>query len=237
MFDVLVESKPQKRGRGGIFGTGVGSVVFHGLLIYAGIILTAGAAEVMQEAPPETTLVYLEEPKEQPEEEKPPEPVVASLNPPPKGFQVLAAPIDIPKEIPPINLEQRFDPRDYTGVGVEGGIFSGVEGGTGPVDLTQVFAEAVVDETPERISCPLAEYPRMLQQAGVEGAVTLQFVVGTDGKVERGSVDVVRSDHTAFTAAARDMVNRCLFRPGRVRGQAVRVLVHMPINFTLQRRP
>lgn len=235
MFDVLVESKPQKRSRKDVLFTGFGSMVLHGLILGAGIAATAGAAHQMAEAPQETTMVYMEEPKETPEEE-PPEPVVASLNPPPKGFQVLAAPVDIPKEIPPINMEQRFDPRDYTGIGVEGGIFSGVEGGTGPVDLSQVFAEAVVDEVPERISCPPPEYPRMLQQANIEGGVMLQFVVSSEGKVERGTVDIMGSDHKAFEGPARDMVRRCLFRPGRVRGQAVRVLVQMPINFVLQQR-
>lgn len=230
MFDMLPESRPSRRSKKGALFTGFGSVVFHAALIAAGIVVTAGAAEQVFEAQGETTMVYLEEPTE---EEEPPEPVVASLNPPPKGFQTLAAPIDVPTEIPPINLEQRFDPRDYTGVGVEGGIFSGVEGGTGPVDLSQVFAEAVVDETPEKISCPPTEYPRMLQQANIEGSVTLQFIVSVEGRVERGSIDIVRSDHKAFESPAREMINRCLFRPGRVRGQAVRVLVHMPVNFHL----
>lgn len=234
MFDNLVESAPKKRSGKGAFGTGFGSIVFHAALIWVGIIVTAGVTGQIIEAAPETTMVYLEEPKDQPEEEPPP-PVVTSLNPPPKGFQVLDAPIDIPTEIPPINLEQRFDPRDYSGVGVEGGVFTGKVGGTGPVDLTQVFAEAVVDETPERISCPPVEYPRMLQQANIEGGVLLQFVVDTRGRVERGSLKVMRSDHKAFEGPAKDMINNCLFRPGRVRGQAVRVLVQMPINFALAR--
>lgn len=235
MFDVLVESKPKKRSKKGALFTGFGSVIFHAVVIVVGIVVTAGAAEQIMDAPIDTQLVYLDQTEQQ--EEEPPEPVVASLNPPPKGFQTLAAPMDIPTEIPPVNLDQRFDPRDYTGMGIEGGIFSGVEGGTGPVDLSQVFAESVVDETPERISCPPIEYPRMLQQANIEGSVTLQFVVGLDGKVERNNdVEVIRADHKAFESPAKEMINRCLFRPGRVRGQAVRVLVQMPVNFTLQRR-
>lgn len=235
MFDNLVESRPKRRSKSGALFTGFGSIVFHGLVIIGGVIATAGAAEKIASAPKETTMVYIDEPKEQPKEEEPPEPVVASLNPPPKGFQVIAAPVDIPTEIPPVNLEQRFDPRDYSGVGVEGGVFKGVEGGTGPVDLSQVFTEAVVDERPERLSCPQPEYPRMLRQAGIEGVVTLQFVVGIGGRVESNSVKVVQSDHKAFEGPAKDAIGRCLFRPGRVRGQPVKVLVHMPFNFNLQR--
>jgi protein TonB len=185
----------------------------------------------------DTIVLTLDRPEQEPEpepEEAPP--VVTSLNPPPRGFQVLTAPVDIPTEIPPVNLEERFDPRDYSGVGVEGGVFSGVEGGTGPVDLNQVFAESVVDEVPERISCPLPEYPRMMQQANIEGQVLLQFVVETDGHVTSGSIETMSSSHRAFEGPARDMIARCLFRPGRVRASPVRVLVQMPILFTLAGR-
>jgi protein TonB len=104
------------------------------------------------------------------------------------------------------------------------------------VDLTQVFAEAVVDEVPERISCPLPEYPRMMQQANIEGQVLLQFVVETDGHVTSGSIETLSSSHRAFEGPAREMIARCLFRPGRVRASPVRVLVQMPILFTLAGR-
>ena len=232
MFDNLPESNPQREGAAkGIFGLTFMSVVFHTVLLGGAIWATDKAAEEVAAAMADTTIFFIEEQEEQPEE--PPEPLVRSLNPPAKGFQVLAAPIEIPTEIPPIDLTTRFDPRDYTGVGIEGGVFTGVEGGTGPVDLTQVYAEAVVDERPERISCPAMQYPRMLQQAGIEGSVLLQFVVGTAGRVERGSVEIIRSDHRQFERSARDLITRCLFRPGRVRADAVRVLVQMPINFTL----
>ncbi len=236
MFDKLVESDPKfRRGnRKGSVLTTFWSILFHGGLLWAGVTATMKATEAVMDAPAETTLVFIEEQKEEPKEEEPP-PVITTLNPPPKGFQTLAAPVDIPTEIPPIDLRQRFDPRDYTGVGVEGGVFSGVEGATGPVDLTQVFAEAVVDETPEQISCPRPPYPRMMQQAGIEGTVLLEFVVDQTGHADPSSVRALDSTHKAFEAPAREMIQKCLFRPGRVRGQAVKVLVRMPINFVLAR--
>jgi protein TonB len=238
VFDNLVESDPRirKRDRKSNVFTTVWSIVFHGGLLYAGIVATMHATEAVMEAPAETTLVFIEEQKDEPEPEDEPPPVITSLNPPPKGFQTMAAPIDIPTEIPPINLEERFDPRDYTGVGVEGGVFSGVEGATGPVDLTQVFAEAVVDETPEQISCPRPPYPRMMQQAGIEGTVLLEFVVDQTGHADKASIRPLDSTHKAFEGPAREMIGKCLFRPGRVRGQPVKVLVRMPINFVLAGR-
>ena len=110
-------------------------------------------------------------------------------------------------------------------------IFSEV---TGPVDFSQVFEAA--DEPPERISCPPLVYPRMMQQANIKGNVILQFIVDTTGHVERGSSEVINSTHRAFEGAARDMILRCRFRPGRVRGRAVRALMRLPIIFALQGR-
>ena len=240
MFDNLVESN--RSGRRDVKGTIMGmfgSTVFQAAVMVAAVYATMGVAQEVTEAVDiDTIMLQLDEPEQQQEEqpEEPP-PVVTSLNPPPKGFQVLTAPVDIPTEIPPVNLEQRFDPRDYSGVGVEGGVFQGVEGGTGPVvDLAQVFAEAVVDEVPERISCPLPEYPRMMQQANIQGQVLLQFVVETDGHVKEDNIEVLSASHRAFEGPAKDMISKCLFRPGRVRASPVRVLVQMPIVFTLQGR-
>ncbi len=235
MFDVLVESN--RRGRRDFKGTIMGmvtSTVGQTIVIIAAVMATMGVAEEVTEVDIDTIMLVMDEPEpeeEQPEE--PPPPVITSLNPPPRGFQVLSAPVDIPTEIPPIDLEERFDPRDYSGVGVEGGVFSGVEGGTGPVDLEQVFAEAVVDEVPERISCPPLEYPRMMRQANIEGQVLLQFVVETDGHVKGESIQTLSASHQAFEGPARNLIARCLFRPGRVRARPVRVLVQMPIFFNL----
>ena len=225
MFDVLIESKPQRRGLKGRLGQGTFSLLVHGTLIYGAVVATMKAGEQVQEAIMDTTMVFLEE-EQQPEEPAPPPP-------PPKGFQTLLAPVDIPTSIPAIDLNERFDPRDFTGVGVELGVATGLQG---PIDLTQVFVEAVVDEPPERISFPPPEYPRILLEAGVEGTVVLEAIIDTTGHAEPPSIKVVSSTNRAFEAPARDAMRRALFRPGRVRGQPVRVLVHMPLRFVIPGR-
>lgn len=237
MFDNLVVSNPQTR-RGRDLPSTLMSAAIHGALIYAAINATLRDDSVQEEEIVDTTMVFLteEEPEPEPEpEEPPPQEQVVNLNPPPKGFQTIDAPIDIPTEIPPIDLTQRFDPRDFSGVGVEGGVFSGVEGGTGPVDLSQTFMEAAVDERPERLSGPVPRYPEMLRQAGIEGVVLLEFVIDTSGRVEDSSIKILQSTNRAFEGPARDVIRRSLYRPGRVRGQAVRVLVQQQIGFTIQR--
>ena len=77
------------------------------------------------------------------------------------------APTDIPKDIPPIDLNEKpFDPKDFTGKGVEGGVGTGVVGGTGPVS-GEVFLEAQLDDPVQPISIPTPRYPPVLQSAGI----------------------------------------------------------------------
>jgi len=73
----------------------------------------------------------------------------------------------------------------------------------------------------------------VLRAAGIEGRVVLQVVIDTLGRAERAAA-VVESSNRGFDAAALAYVRGALFRPGRVRGRAVRVLIRLPIAFTLQ---
>jgi TonB family protein len=145
------------------------------------------------------------------------------------GVQVigLAPPGEVPRAIPPVDLSERFDPRDYTGVGVEGGVSGDSAFGA------QIFKDAVVDALPELVSCPPAHYPEEMRQAAIEGVVVLQFVVEIEGHVKPENIAVLRSTHEAFEAPAREMIAECTFRPGKVRQTAVRVLVQMPLTFSL----
>jgi TonB family protein len=189
----------------------------------------------VQQASIDTTLVFLTQQQDKPPEPKPEQPQLASLTPPPQGFQTVVVITEIPTEIPPVNLNERFDPRDYSGVGVEGGIAQGVVGGTGPVptDLAQVYVEAVVDEPPIRLSGPVLQYPPLLKDAGIEGQVIIEVVIGVDGHPEPESFRIIESTNKAFERPARDAVLGSVYRPGRMRGQAVRVLVRQPVVFSI----
>ena len=237
LFDHLVES--QRRGRRDVRGACGGvfvSAAFQTAVVVAAVLGTMGVA--VRSAPAlDTIMLALTEAAldAEPEpEERDALPLVTTLAPPPVGFQVLEVPLDIPTGIPPIDLDQRFDPRDYSGRGVEGGVFAGVEGGEGPVDQPEVFLAAVVEELPQRISCPQPEYPRIYQQADIEGEVLLQFVVEIDGHVRLESIETLRLTRERFEAPAEAMIAQCRFRPGRIAGVPVRVLVQMPIMFRLQ---
>jgi protein TonB len=226
VFDHLIESN-RKPDRKKAFGLGFVSTVGHGLLVILAVIATITAGQASDDMVVDTTLVFMNQQEEKRPEEQPPVLEIPQL----KGFQTVVAPTDIPTNIPPINLQERFDPKDYTGTGVEGGI------GTGIVPSSdQVFMESVVEERPEVLSGPALQYPDLLRQAGVQGRVLVQAIIDTSGRAEPASVKVIQSPNPGFDQPARTYVLRALFRPARVHGRAVRVLVNLPIDFKLSRR-
>lgn len=74
-------------------------------------------------------------------------------------------------------------------------------------------------------------YPAKLKSAGVDGTVQVQFVVGTDGKVEESSVEVVAATVPALGDAAREVASKLEFQPGKVNDAPVRTRVLLPIVY------
>ncbi len=52
-------------------------------------------------------------------------------------------------------------------------------------------------------------------------------------RAEPNSIKIVRSPNPEFNQSARDWIAKVLFRPARVRGQPVRVLVEVPIDYRI----
>jgi periplasmic protein TonB len=238
MFDQLLESKAKKQKRTG--GTVI-SVIVHALLMAGAIYATRKTAEAL-EKPKEEKVVLQETKKDEPEPEKPKEPppkdLVVSQTPPPKGFQVLTPPIDVPDVIPEVDLNRKAtDDADFSGKGVQGGVAKGVEGGTGPViDPGQAYFDFQVEKPAMALpNNPTPTYPSMLQSAGVEGKALMQFIVDTTGRAERGSIKVLKADHEAFGQAVQSVLPRMRFLPAEVGGRKVRMLVQQEFAFGLNR--
>jgi len=98
----------------------------------------------------------------------------------------------------------------------------------------QVYAEAAVDERAEIVSAPPLEYPPALRHAGLQGRVSVQAVIDTLGRAELASVKVIARPNTAFDESARAYVLHAVFRPARVKGRAVRVLITVPVNYRIE---
>src|SRR2546422_766646 len=98
----------------------------------------------------------------------------------------------------------------------------------------QVYSEAAVDEPAAIVSAPPLEYPPALQQAGLQGRVTVQAVIDTLGRAEPASLKVIARPNTAFDQSARAYVLHAVFRPARVKGRAVRVLIKVPVDYRIE---
>ena len=224
MFDNLIESKRKKNSRR-VFGVGAVSLVIHTVVIAGAVYATLSAGEADNSVKVDTAMVFVDQPKQ----EKPPEQQPVQLDVPLKGFQTVVAPDVIPTNIPPVNLQEHFDPKDYSGTGVEGGLATGMVP-TG----NEVFMEAIVEEKPAVLSGPTLQFPELLRQAQIQGRVLVQAIVDTLGRAEPNSVKVLQSPNPGFDQSAKSYVLKALFRPARVHGRAVRVLIQIPIDFWLK---
>ncbi len=99
----------------------------------------------------------------------------------------------------------------------------------------EVFMEAIVEERPSVLSAPKLVYPDVLRQAGIQGRVLVQAVIDTTGRAEANSVKVLQSPNPGFDQNARNYVLKARFRPARIHGRAVRVLVQVPVDFAIDR--
>jgi len=75
-------------------------------------------------------------------------------------------------------------------------------------------------------------YPEMARKAGIEGTVSIQFIVNKEGKVE--DPRVLRGIGGGCDEEALRVVKQAEFEPGRQRGKPVRVQYSLPIRFQLQ---
>lgn len=225
MFDNLIESgrKPEKKR---LFGVGFASISIHAGLIGGAVWATLGANAANDKVLADTTMVFLNQQQEQ----KPPEQQVVMPDVPLKGFQTVVAPDIIPTSIPQINLTEHFDPKDYSGTGVEGGVANGLV-----PNSDAIYTTAIVEEQPELLSGPHPAFPELLKQAQIQGRVIVQAVIDTAGRAEPNSIKVLQSPNPGFNPSAIDAVRRSLFRPARVHGRAVRVLIQIPYDFKITR--
>lgn len=140
----------------------------------------------------------------------------------------ISVPVPPRVEIPPTDYGVRFDPRLPFDYGRDASAGHGTVG-------DGAWSIGAVEEPPVLLAGPSLAYPEGLRRAGISGRAIVQAVIDTLGRVEPASV-VVESALAVLEAPARTYVLGALFRPGRASGRAVRVLVRLPIAFTLAPR-
>jgi periplasmic protein TonB len=82
-------------------------------------------------------------------------------------------------------------------------------------------------------SCEQPEYPAISRRAGEEGIVTLEFIIGVDGRVVQSKV-ASSSGYPRLDEAARSGLSKCKFSPATVDGVAVQSTTKMPYRWLLE---
>ena len=224
MFSNLIESKPVKQRS---VSTTILSVIVHAAILAAAVVATLNAGQKLKEAVKAEDVKFAEV-KKAVQPDKPPDAPVAP--PPPKGFQVLSAPINIPDKIPDVDLSKSVtDENDFTGKGVAGGNSRGAQGGS-PTDQP-LFEFQVEKPALARDGNPPPKYPSMLEAAQVEGEVLVQFVVDTAGRAEMGTFKVLKASNELFASEVRRVLPFYRFYAAEAGGHKVKQYVQLPIRF------
>ncbi len=90
---------------------------------------------------------------------------------------------------------------------------------------------SLLDNTPNMRFRAAPAYPHAAKSAGIEGSVTVAFVVDEKGYVT--DARVVESTHREFEEPTLRAVSKWRFEPGRKNGVPVRFRMHVPIVFSL----
>lgn len=228
MFNTLLESKASRHWS--TSGT-VFSVIAHVVIITGAVYATAHAGIKNQKEKVEKLNFVQVKKAPEPPKPKPQEQLVAP--PPPKGFQTLAAPVNIPDVIPSVDLTKKVtDEADFSGKGVQGGNANGKAGG---VQTDQPYFDFQVEKQAAPYpGSPSPRYPDMLQTAGIAGEVIAQFVIDTSGHVEMNTFKVIKSDNDLFTEAVKAVLPKKRYYPAEVGGRHVKELVEEPYVFNMK---
>lgn len=218
MFQRLIASQSRSAERGRT-GPGLVALLGHGAVVVGAVVGTLRATD-----PPRAIPAVIMPWREAPDRRAPPGvpvPPRAPIIDEPIGF-----PITVPPGLPPIEPARPFDTTQWLprlrGIGDD----PSAPGATTP------WVADVVEEPPVLLAGRQPSYPEALRAAGVTGRVVVQAVIDTLGRAEP-EVTVVESSHPGFEPPALDYVRHAVFRPGRVHGRPVRVLIRLPVDFRL----
>ncbi|HEY0592320.1 MAG TPA: energy transducer TonB [Thermoanaerobaculia bacterium] len=154
------------------------------------------------------------------------------------------APVAIPADVPDVpagdtaSTDTAEQPGDPGGVpwGVDGGVGTGdggggvVQGGGDPAPILRPGGDVSIPVVTTRVD---PRYPEAARAARLQGVVTIECVIGNDGRVR--DPRVVRSAHPILDPAAIDAVKNWRFQPATLNGTAVDVWFYLTVRFTLDR--
>lgn len=245
MFNVVVEHRKRRVWTPRTIAISVGA---H-LLVLAAVVSAAKAEER-----PEVVVIPIDYPTEarpKPVKPTPPPPAQPDRPAPVQGKTLaLQTPEQVPETIPPPDSSAPpANPDDYRGDGPVGQVIgdppanppADTQASPGPLpDFREdVIPAADADQLPQLSNTRDAQrlleraYPPTLRDAGVTGRTTVVLVIDKNGQVQPGSVEVRETTNDAFRDAAVRAAERFRFRPARLNGQPVSVIISIPIDWQI----
>lgn len=137
-----------------------------------------------------------------------------------------------PKVAEPPKVEEPPSPIGNTGPADGSESTSGMMGGDGYMNVTQVSRYPQLLNLAELQSNLRRFYPEVERLKRNEGQVTLEIHIGADGKV--ASANVVKSSSPAFEEAAKKVATLLKFKPAMVGREKVAVKLRQTIEFKLE---
>jgi TonB family protein len=231
MFSRLPESLPAPQRRR---LTIAASTLVHATILWSGAHLTAAARTVpvrrTETIPyyipvhhPEQTPQFVVHPHTGPSAPEFPVPVIDPM------------PVALPSPLPIPTAPDQWPDR-HTGAGPADTLGPGPASNEARGTTSQPFAVGEVDRAAApRPGAPAPVYPTDLQTAGIEGVVSVEFVVDSSGRADARHITIVSSDYPAFSAAARDVIVRTRYFPAEAHGHRVAQLVEQSFVFRITR--
>jgi protein TonB len=198
-------------------------------------LLSFGGSQLLKRAPKETSVIvvpYRELAAPPPLSQNAPPPQVAIAQPVAPPTVGVAVPVP-DAEAPP---EQTIASQEEIASTVPSVQSSSGDGGEIVVappseeELPQFGEYVYVEELPEAVTKVPPTYPDIAREAGVDGQVVVQALVGKDGRVK--DTRVVKSI-PMLDAAAVAAVKQWVFKPALSNNKPVAVWVAVPVRFSL----
>ena len=230
MHLTLPESGGSPRERSGYLG----SVVFHGVLV-AALVAHRAAVATSHEAPVAVPVRFASVRPPVPSEMR-----VPSLSRLTSGIPTFAtSAIDIPVAIPSLHQSVTFttsidEPAFAPGMFASTAVPPTGRPASGRSD--SLWTPRTVDRAVEPlVGNPVPRYPDALRAMGLEGSVTVHFVVDTLGRAEALSISIMKSTHAQFERAVLEVFPRLRFRPAEVGTRKVPQIVEQTFQFAIRR--
>jgi len=93
----------------------------------------------------------------------------------------------------------------------------------------------VIDSAPSLLWMPPLEYPPIARLSRIGDRVVLRLVIRADGRPDTTSISIVQAGYREFAVEALTRVKEARFRPAKVAGCPVPVMVRLPFNFSVRR--